>query len=61
MQTKVSLTIKWPKVWRAMHDLHFKHITLVEAIAEARVAGHPEPARLAVKTIRHGYTIGRDC
>lgn len=54
-------TIDWRRVWKAMHDLHFKQINLEHAIAEVKAAGHPQAAGLAVRTLRHGYLLARDC
>ena len=59
MNTELPI-INWRRVWKAMHDLHYKQLVLTQAIAEVRAAGHPEPAALAIRTLKHGYLLHRD-
>lgn len=53
-------TINWPKVWRAMHDLYYKRIKLLEAIDLAKAAGHPKATQLAMRTVNEGYLMARE-
>jgi hypothetical protein len=55
-----NLTINWRKVWKAMHDLQYKRVDLSTAIAIAKAAGHPAPAKLGMDTLTNGYAITRD-
>ena len=52
--------INWQKVWRAMHDFHYKQVTLSQAIELVREAGHPQPVQLAMRTMKYGYQLSRD-
>lgn len=52
--------VNWRKVWRVMHDLHYKQLSLRDATDLARAAGHPDAAALAIRTAIHGYTLSRE-
>lgn len=51
--------LNWRIIWKALHDMTYDLISVTEAISIIRAAGHPRPAEIVSRAVKHGYSMER--